>query len=129
MSQATRGGLSLAAKSSKDEAAAAPVSLANFSLDSARLEKTVTSWPPRINRRTMFPPILPTPIIPSCILGSPFLMTAPATKGQRVPFRLSSSFSLRRTFGISGGAGRRPLHAFVGRYEPEKAVVCLDHRR
>lgn len=24
---------------------------------------------------------------------------------------------------------RRPLHASVGRHEPEKAVVCLDHRR
>ena len=37
------------------------------------LSKTTHSWPPLISRRTMLAPILPSPIIPSCI-NSPLIV-------------------------------------------------------
>ncbi len=35
------------------------------------MSKTTHGWPPLMSRRTMFAPIRPSPIIPSCI-GDPF---------------------------------------------------------
>src|SRR2546422_250087 len=73
ISQIARGGLRRATRSSSAEAAAAPVSLAKASRVFAVVSYTTTSCPPRIKRRVMLPPILPRPIIPSCMAVTPSL--------------------------------------------------------
>src|SRR5712692_2627398 len=72
ISQIARGGLRLDTRSSSDGAATAPVSFAKASRVFAVGVYTTTSCPPRIKRRVMFPPILPRPIIPSCMVVTPF---------------------------------------------------------
>src|SRR5512147_1968909 len=71
INQIARGAASFLTKSSRD---AAPVarSLARSATALADMSNTTQSWPPRISRLTMFAPIRPNPIIPSCI-GHPFI--------------------------------------------------------
>src|SRR3989442_937281 len=71
ISQIARGGLRLETRSSSEEAATAPVSFAKASRVFAVVVYTTTSCPPRTNRRVMFPPILPRPIMPSCMAVTP----------------------------------------------------------
>src|SRR5579863_10245897 len=67
INQIARGFCSLLAKSSSEEVPTAfswVSSLTAF----GDLSKTTHWWPPLIRRRTIFAPILPRPIIPSCIV-------------------------------------------------------------
>src|ERR1019366_8642643 len=57
---------SFCARSSTDAAAVAP-SLASSSRESAPREYTTQSWPAFIRRRTMLPPMRPSPIMPICM--------------------------------------------------------------
>src|SRR5579872_438885 len=63
ITQATRGGCSFSARSSRVSAVSAPY-LATASRASAPRSKPTTSWPLSIRRRDMLAPILPSPIIP-----------------------------------------------------------------
>jgi hypothetical protein len=69
ISQTERGGFSFATKSSSEAAPAAP-SAASPRTVSALRSHTTHSWPARMRRRTMFAPMRPRPIIPSCIGAS-----------------------------------------------------------
>src|SRR5579871_151166 len=68
MTHAARGLVSFLTKSSIESAPAAPSFARPFTLSGLR-SNTTHSWPARIKRRTMFPPIRPRPIIPSCIVS------------------------------------------------------------
>ena len=69
MSQAARGGVSRATKSSSEEAPTAP-SAASALTASALRSYTTHVWPSFMSRRTMLAPMRPRPIIPSCIAVS-----------------------------------------------------------
>ena len=64
------GLVSLATNSARVEAPVAP-SEASFLTASWLWSKTTHSCPAFISRRTMFPPIRPRPIIPSCTVAAP----------------------------------------------------------
>src|SRR5215510_9828859 len=66
ISQTTRGRPSFFTKSCSD---AAPVAFSCASAATAfgKASNTTQSWPPLMSRRTMFAPMRPRPIIPSCI--------------------------------------------------------------
>src|SRR6266436_2863336 len=66
ISQTARGFLSLATRSASE---AAPTALSRVRSATAfgDMSKTTHSWPPLINRRTIFAPIRPNPIIASCM--------------------------------------------------------------
>src|SRR5438270_13152217 len=67
ISHATRGEPSFEQKSSSDEEAIAPSDAIPFTA-SALKSVTTTSWPPRMRRRAMLAPILPSPTIPRRML-------------------------------------------------------------
>src|SRR5438094_3318701 len=67
MSQTVRGRARRATNSSIDAAPVAP-SLARAPTASRDTSYTTHACPPRRNRRTMFPPMRPRPIMPTCIL-------------------------------------------------------------
>ena len=66
ISHSARGLSSLATSSASEVAPVAP-SLASAATASADLSNTVQAWPPFNRRRTMFAPMRPRPIIPSCM--------------------------------------------------------------
>src|SRR5450432_185420 len=68
INQTARGGFSLAMKSSSEAAPVAPLFAKSLTL-SGLLSKTTHSWPPCNRRLTILAPILPRPIIPSCIFA------------------------------------------------------------
>src|SRR5437773_9187838 len=125
ISQIARGGLSLATRSSSEEAATAPVSRANASRLFAVVVYTMTSWPPRIKRRVMLPPILPRQIIPSCMPVTP---SRPPTTHDG---RLSRCSPLPQDLvGFGGHDGRamvwhEPRRIFAGRAPRGNAHVVL----
>src|SRR5262249_4790939 len=93
MTHAARGFFSLAAKSSSEEEPMAP-SLPNSATVCGLRSETTHSCPPRISRRTMLPPIRPSPTIPSCIVCRSFSNLARATAleiGTPLPDRLLQS--------------------------------------
>src|SRR5439155_1035937 len=65
ITHATRGGRSARTKSSSSVAPLAP-SLAIALTFAGSLAYPTNSWPPRISRRAMFAPILPSPPMPTC---------------------------------------------------------------
>src|SRR5215831_15819700 len=74
------------------------------------MSKTTHSWPPLMRRRTMLAPILPRPIIPSCIvvflsswLGRSFDRGTQAFQAGRHPFAVTEN---RRTRHQDIGASR-----------------------
>src|SRR5215469_1051155 len=83
ISQAMRGEPSLEQKSSRDDDATAP----SPAMPSTALELrsvTTTSWPPRISRRAMLEPILPSPTIPIRMRSSvvfPVVLRSESTQG------------------------------------------------
>src|SRR6202789_4378167 len=96
MSHNARGFCSFWTRSCNEMAAVA-LSFARSSLAFADVSKTTQSCPPLMSRRTMFAPILPKPIIPSCMLhsscgpaapgrgcGSMGIFQVPITPDQRV---------------------------------------------
>src|SRR3954471_9679632 len=66
ISQIARGFVSFCTNSLRDDAPIA-LSLASASTAFGETSKTTHSCPPLISRRTMFAPIRPSPIIPSCM--------------------------------------------------------------
>src|ERR1039458_8358262 len=75
INQTARGGFSLAMKSSSEAAPVAPLLAKSLTL-SGFMSKTTHSWPPCNRRLTILAPILPRPIIPSCIFALlPSIMT------------------------------------------------------
>ncbi len=56
---------------SASEAAPTARSLVNCFTAFGDMSKTTHSWPPLMSRRTMFAPIRPSPIMPSCIVCAP----------------------------------------------------------
>src|SRR5215471_17251144 len=68
MSHTARGLLSFFTKSASDDAPVACSCTSCFTASGDR-SKTTQSWPPLSSRRTMFAPIRPRPIIPSCMLS------------------------------------------------------------
>ncbi len=69
ISQTARGFASFSTKSASDAAPTA-FSFASASTAFGDMSKTTHSWPLLISRRTMFAPIRPSPIIPSCMMNS-----------------------------------------------------------
>src|SRR5580704_16936492 len=69
INQTALGFCSLFAKSWSEEDPTAFSWVSSFTA-LADMSKTTHWWPPLISRRTMFAPILPRPIIPSCIIDS-----------------------------------------------------------
>src|SRR3989442_5035304 len=69
ITHATRGGRSARTKSSSSVVPLAP-SLAIALTFAGSVAYPTTSWPPRIRRRAMFAPILPSPPIPTCMESS-----------------------------------------------------------
>src|ERR1700722_13649012 len=69
ISQMARGPLSFLTKSAREEAPTAP-SRTSSSTAFGETSNTAQSCPPTNRRRTIFAPILPRPIIPSCIKSS-----------------------------------------------------------
>src|SRR5438552_6866854 len=69
ITHATRGGRSARTKSSSSVVPPAP-SLAIALTFAGSVAYPTTSWPPRIRRRAMFAPILPSPTIPTCMESS-----------------------------------------------------------
>ncbi len=69
ISQIERGFASFPTKSTRDEAPTA-CSCASRATVSFDMSKTTHVCPPPISRRTMFAPIRPSPIIPSCMARS-----------------------------------------------------------
>src|SRR2546422_3555556 len=69
ITHATRGGRSARTKSSSSVVPLAP-SLAIALTFAGSVAYPTTSWPPRIRRRAMFAPILPSPTIPTCMESS-----------------------------------------------------------
>src|SRR5580658_132378 len=80
MTQRALGFASLATRSASEEAPVAP-SLTSACTASVERSKTTEVWPFFIRRRTMFAPILPSPIIPSCI--GRVLLRRPSTTASR----------------------------------------------
>src|SRR5947209_12071066 len=72
MIHTARGAFSLLTKSCKDALPVAP-SFPNACTTSAERSLTTHSWPLRMSRRTMLPPIRPSPTIPNCIFLMSFL--------------------------------------------------------
>src|SRR2546427_12074258 len=95
ISQSVRGGLRLVTRSSSEEAATAPVSFAKASRVFAVGVYTTTSCPPRIKRRVMFAPILPRPIIPSCMAVTPSFPSRPPGRLEEVHELLVAPRDLR----------------------------------
>ena len=73
INQTARGFSSFFTRSASEEAPTA-FSWANSVTACGDLSKTTHWWPPLSSRRTMFAPILPRPIMPSCI-GHSFFRT------------------------------------------------------
>src|SRR5262245_55141485 len=71
MIQAARGGASFSMNSSIERAPVAP-SASSRSTGSGERLVTTMSWPAAMRRRTMFAPMRPRPIMPSCIGQTPF---------------------------------------------------------
>src|SRR5712692_8680524 len=68
ITHATRGALSFATKSSSVTVPTAPSPATSWTVF-ALLAYATTSWPPRMSRRAMLPPIRPRPTIPICMLA------------------------------------------------------------
>ncbi len=66
ITQTARGAVSPATRPFRSAAGLAPSS-ASALMASALRSKTTHSWPARIRRRAMLPPMRPNPITPSCI--------------------------------------------------------------
>src|SRR6185437_878732 len=84
ISQTTRGFFNVLANSAS-EAVPVAFSFVSSATAAADMSKTTHSWPPRMSRRTMFAPMRPRPIIPSCMLS------APRTAGCRADDRIHAS--------------------------------------
>src|SRR5215831_5661914 len=69
ITHATRGGRSVRTKSSSVVVPFAPSPASSFTPAGSAAYPTI-SWPPRIRRRAILPPIRPSPTIPSCIPSS-----------------------------------------------------------
>src|SRR5262249_13758325 len=70
ISQTARGASSFSTRAASEEAPTAFSRARSFTACAAR-SKTTQEWPAARSRRTMFAPIRPSPIIPSC-MGGPF---------------------------------------------------------
>src|SRR6266446_9298878 len=106
ISQTARGFLSLATRSAS-EAAPTAFSRARSATAFSDMSKTTHSWPPLINRRTIFAPILPNPIIASCMTcfsTNPFSFVLDARSGRALGLLPSP------LWGGAGGGGPSADH-------------------
>src|SRR5208282_2955035 len=129
ISQIARGFCSLATNCSREAAPVAPSP--ESCITASALRSYATHWcPPLINRRTMFAPILPSPIIPSCIvsvLHEDFVRRA-GESGQRLlhGFRELGEIALHILAKVH--AQGAPA-AFREHREIAAGLCCLDHTK
>src|SRR5262245_52118898 len=106
ITHATRGRSSFATKSSSEAVPIAP-SRSSSATASGLTSKTTHSWSSRIRRRTMFAPIRPRPMIPSCISVPPFAVSI--APDQRVGGRVVREVGLLGRLELAGDARRKHL--------------------
>src|SRR5690349_2678220 len=97
--------------SSASEAAPLAPSFSSAATFAGFKSVTTQSCPPRIRRRTMFAPILPSPTMPSCIVRSPSSPTSATTEQMGTPPHLLKSLVDRRLEPRQATAGIGEMHA------------------